>query len=201
MVDSNLEIEVKFLVSDLAEIRERLLGTGGTLFKARTYERNIRFDNGWGGLKLQGKLLRLRQDTAARITYKGHPAQEIDSEARVREELEMVVEDFDTAAAILERIGFEQQEVYEKYRETFALGSVEVMLDEMPFGDFVELEGAEAAIRTASRDLGLDWQKRILENYLALLARLKARFNLAVDDLTFKDFAELDVSIADLLDA
>jgi adenylate cyclase class 2 len=200
MAKDNLEVEVKFLVSDLDPIRQRLLGTGASLVKQRVYELNIRYDNAWQGLLRQGKLLRLRQDKAARLTFKGNPEETIRSEARVREEFETEVGDFDTLAAILERVGFERQQIYEKYRETFKLGDVEVVLDEMPYGDFVELEGDEAALREAADKLGLDWDKRILANYLALMAWLKEKHNLPFDDLTFSNFAGLDASAADLFD-
>jgi adenylate cyclase class 2 len=148
---------------------------------------------------MQGKLLRLRQDTAARLTYKGEPQTAVDSEARVREELEIEVGDFETTLALLQRVGFEPKQVYEKYRETFRFGLVEVVLDEMPFGDFVELEGDEAAIQAAAAALDLDWNRRILANYLAIMASLQERFGLDFDDVTFDNFAGLDISVRDLL--
>ena len=194
----NLEVEVKFLVADFTAVRERLLAVGAQLDKPRIYEHNIRYDNAWEGLLRRGKLLRLRQDKIARLTYKGIPPEEVQSEAKVREELEIEVSDFATTAAILERIGFEARQVYEKYRETFRLGAVEVVLDEMPFGNFVELEGEEQKIREAADMLQLDWDKRILDNYLALMSRLKEHHNLPFDNLTFDNFADLDISIGDL---
>jgi adenylate cyclase class 2 len=198
MSEEHFEVEVKFLVSDLAEIRERLAKAGASLLRPRTFEMNARYDNAGQELMHQGKLLRLRQDEIARLTYKGEPQEAVISEARVREELEIEVGDFAMTAAILERIGFEKQQVYEKYRETYELDSVEIVLDEMPYGDFVELEGAEVAIRDVAGKLALDWNDRILENYLALMARLKSYHDLPFDDLTFANFAGLDVSVADL---
>ena len=199
MSGDGLEIEVKFLIEDLATIRRRLERAGGTLKKPRIYERNVRFDTPWESLLLQGKLLRLRQDTVARITFKGEPEEMDPSEVRIREEIEMEVEDFDTAVAILEKVGFIQRQVYEKYRETFLLDRVEVVLDEMPFGQFVELEGGEQSIRSAADKLGLDWDKRILSNYLALMAQLKTAKNLPFDDLTFEKFAGTEATMGDLL--
>ena len=195
---NNLEVEVKFLVPDLAAFRERLQTAGAQLQQGRIYEHNIRYDNAWNGLLSRARLLRLRQDKIARLTFKGEPAETVESEVKVREELEIEVSDFATAAAILERIGFEQRQVYEKYRETFRFEEVEVVLDEMPFGNFVELEGEEQAIRRAADKLALDWERRILDNYLALMSRLKAHHNLPFEDLTFDNFAGLDVSVADL---
>ncbi|MCI0393863.1 MAG: class IV adenylate cyclase [Chloroflexi bacterium] len=195
----NLEVEVKFLLPDLAAFRQRLLAAGAILHTPRTYERNVRYDNAWNGLIRKGELLRLRQDQAARLTFKGVAQQDASSEAKVRLELEIGVSDLATAAAILEHIGFEPRQVYEKYRETFTFGEVEVVLDEMPFGNFVELEGEEAAIRAAAAELELEWPRRILDNYLLLMARLKAHHNLPFDDLTFENFAGLNVSIGDIL--
>ena len=199
MSDNHLEIEVKFLVDDLAAVRARLLALDARLEKPRVYERNIRFDNPWDGLQMQGKLLRLRQDVSARLTYKGEPQTTVDSEARVREELEVEVQDFQTTQALLERIGFEPKQVYEKYRETFVFGRVEVVLDEMPFGDFVELEGDDMSIQATADALGLDWNLRILANYLAIMASLRERFDLDFEDVTFENFARTEVSAKDLL--
>jgi len=199
MTGETLEIEVKFLVEDLAAVRQRLLTLGATAHKPRVYERNIRFDNPWDGLRTQGKLLRLRQDTAARLTYKGEPETAVASEARVREELEVEVGDFQTTFDLLKHVGFEPKQIYEKYRETFVFGQVEVVLDELPYGDFVELEGDDGPIRAAAVALNLDWDQRILANYLAILASLQQRFGLEFDDLTFENFAGIDVSVMDLL--
>ena len=139
---TNLEVEVKFLVDDLAAWRGRLLGAGAVLEKGRVYERNVRLDTADEALLKKWQLLRVRQDTAVRVTFKAPTAADAVSEAKVREELEMEVADFDTAVLIFQRLGFAPVQVYEKYRETFQLGDVEVVLDEMPYGNFVELEGS-----------------------------------------------------------
>jgi len=196
---TNLEVEVKFLVVDLAAMRQRIEAAGGVLHRGRVYERNIRYDNAWQGLMRQDKLLRLRQDSRNVITFKG-PAQNVDvAQVKIREELEIEVNDFDTAAAILQRLGFEAVQVYEKYRETFQLGPVEVVLDEMPFGNFMELEGEEGEIVAAAAHLGLDWEQRILANYLYLLSLVNNHYGLTVTDLTFANFTGLDISMPDVL--
>ena len=68
---TNLEVEVKFLVADVAAMRQRIEAAGGVLHRGRVYERNIRYDNAWQGLTRQDKLLRLRQDSRNVITFKG----------------------------------------------------------------------------------------------------------------------------------
>lgn len=198
-LQNNLEIEVKFLVTDEEALRETLIAAGAEHVREKVYERNVRFDDEAGSLLKEGKLLRVRQDDAVRLTFKGEAELDRPSEAKVREELETTAGDFDTVVDILERLGFEPRQVYEKYRETFRLGDVEVVLDELPFGRFVELEGSEADIRDAARQLGLPWEERILDNYLLLMARVKVYYGLPFDDLTFENFAGRDVSIADVL--
>jgi adenylate cyclase class 2 len=76
---------------------------------------------------------------------------------------------------------------------------VEVVLDEMPFGNFLELEGDEASIKTAVATLKLDWSKRLVTNYLALMGQVKNHYNLHFVDLTFANFEELSISVAAVL--
>ncbi len=196
-----LEIEVKFYVSELASVRERVIAAGGALKKERVYERNIRYDNAWDGLIARGAMLRLRQDKKAKMTFKGIPPNTDISaaQARVREEIEFEVGDFDSADLLLQRIGFAPRQTYEKYRETFQLGDVEIVLDEMPYGDFIELEGTEEGIRALAEQLDLDWDARIITNYLGLLAELNAHHGLEIQDLTFANFENCAISIADIL--
>ncbi len=122
-----LEIEVKFLLANRADFRARLLEVGAVLTKPRVFERNVRFDTPDNRLLRQEELLRLRQDTAVRLTYKGLAAADAHSEAKIREELEIQVSDFDVAALIFTRLGFAPVQVYEKYRETFTWQNVEIL--------------------------------------------------------------------------
>lgn len=195
-----LEVEVKFLLGDVARLRRRLAAMGAAPVKARLYERNVVFDNEQEQLRREGKLLRLRQDDRARLTYKGEPeaAAMGPDDMKVREELEVEVEDFATLETLLGRIGFAPTLVYEKYRETYRVDGVEIVLDELPFGDFLELEGEEDAIRAVAAELDLPWAERIVADYLQLLERLCAQENLPFSDLTFSNFEGVGVSVADL---
>ena len=196
-----LEIEVKFLVDDLRALRKHVVAAGAVLKKPRIFERNVRYDDDGDTLLAKQALLRLRQDSTVKITYKGMPntLAALQSEAKVREEIEIEVSDFDAADLLLQRLGFEAKQVYEKYRETFQLGDVEIVLDEMPYGNFIELEGSEAAIREAANRLGLDWQQRVLTNYLSLLSDFNRHHGLSINDLTFANFADINLPITPVL--
>jgi adenylate cyclase class 2 len=199
MNSENLEVEVKFLIDDLAAFRQRLLAADAIPVKPRIYERNIRLDTADETLRQRDELLRLRQDSAVRLTFKGPSLHAMTSQAKVREEIEVEASDLAQTALIFERLGFQPTQVYEKYRETFHWQDIEIVLDEMPFGNFVELEGDENSIKNAAVVLGLDWSNRIVADYLSLMERLKRHYQLPFDDITFDNFQNHPVSISIIL--
>lgn len=199
MTTDDLEVEVKFLVDDLDVLRRRLAEVGAQLVGPRVHERNVRFDTADEALLGRSQLLRLRADTRARLTFKGLAAEDAASEAKVREEIELEIGDFDQMGKILERLGFRPVQTYEKYRETYHWRGVEILLDEMPFGSFVELEGAETGLKATAAVLGLDWSRRLLTNYLELMDQCRQTYALPFNDLTFANFERRPVDLAELL--
>lgn len=187
------ELEVKFYVHDLAKVEQRLTALAAILTQPRTHEVNLRFDTPAGELARGLRVLRLRQDTAARLTYKG-PAQERDG-VRVRQEIEFVVEDFETARAFLEALGYRISMMYEKYRTVYDIGDVHITLDELPYGNFVEIEGPGVErIRSVNQHLGLDWSASVSESYVMLFDRLRRVMNLPFRDLSFENFEGLVIA-------
>ena len=197
MNKSMLEKEVKFYVTDLEALKDRLLAVGAVQSQARTREVNYRFDTPDGQLSASGRALRLRQDNRAILTFKGPTSME--EGVRVRPEFEVVVDDLSRARAILEGLGFVLTITYEKWRAVYQYNGLEITLDEMPYGNFTEIEGADtAAIQTTARVLALDWNTRIQGSYIELFDRFKKKRELSLDALTFSAFASLTVSWQDL---
>ena len=194
-MSSLIETEVKIAVADLDAIRQRLEAAGAALRAPRVFERNVRYEDAAGTLTPNDIVLRLRQDATARLTYKAPPDADtaLAENVRTRFEAEVTVSDFDTMDIILRRLGFVPYVVYEKYRTTYRLGAAEVVLDEMPFGPFIEVEGTASAIDQALDALGLADVPRILDSYLVLFERVKAALALDAHDLTFDNFAGVDV--------
>jgi len=191
------EIEVKFFLQDLAAFRQRLLSAGAFLTQPRVKEINLRFDTPQRDLSQKAQVLRLRQDEAAHLTFKGPGA--LEGGVLSRQEIEFEVSDFAAARRFLEALGYRVFTTYEKIRENFTLAGVQVSLDEMPFGTFTELEGPNPeAIRKLAESLGLAWERRITMSYLELFARLKAQLALPFDDLTFEAFRDLTIRPEDL---
>lgn len=212
MTASGQETEAKFYVRDLKRIKARLEELGARLIQERVLETNIRFDLPGAPLRAQGRVVRLRQDTRARLTYKS--ASENNEGVLSREEIEFVVEDFEKANRFLEALGYQKLVYYEKYRATYALpetsevlathstaevrkdlgGLVLIMFDELPFGDFVEIEGETVeSIRALASQLNLHWESAIATSYHALFERARESLNITIQDLSFAEFKGLEV--------
>lgn len=189
MKNAGQEIEAKFYVRDLAAIERRLQSIGGELVSPRVKEINLRFDTPDGRLAIGRQALRLRLDNVPRLTFKGPQA--VGDTVSNRQEIEFEVSDYQSARQFLEALGFILAVSYEKYRTTYALGSTEVVLDELPFGSFIEIEaGSAEAIHRSAKRLGLDWDVRCAESYLGLFQRLKAAIGLTAENLTFDELSD-----------
>jgi len=180
------EMEVKYFVKDLADIEKKLKELNAPLLSERTYELNYRFDTPDGKLAQQMQVLRLRQYRSTTLTFKS--AADPKSEVSSRQEIEFEVSNFQAAMLFLQALGFQISFIYEKYRTIYQLGDCAIMLDELPYGNFIEVEGKDvAAIKKASRCLQLEWNSRIKLSYLALFYKLKEKYDLKADHLVFKE--------------
>ncbi len=191
MNDNLVETEIKLYVPNLDRVRARLATVGAELEAARVFERNVRYDNQTGTLTGQGIVLRLREDSRVRLTYKERPTLIQDMVSRF--EAEVTVDDFAVMDIILRKLGFVPFVVYEKYRTTYRFAGTEVVLDEMPYGNFVEIEGTVETIQAAVETLDLTNAPRIKLSYLALFTYLKAQLGLEMPDLSFAHFEGVEI--------
>lgn len=192
MNTSNQEIEVKFLISNLPALLNKIESLGALTLRPRMLETNLRFDTPNHKLSERAQVLRLRQDDQAILTFKS-PG-EIVNGVISRTELEVVVSNFQTARAILEALGFQVFMTYEKYRQNFKLNDLVASVDEMPYGNFIELEGSSPEHVRATADLlGLDWNQRINLSYTALFGLYNQNTGNSFRDLSFETFSGLRV--------
>jgi adenylate cyclase class 2 len=192
-----LETEIKFYLVNLKSLRDRILELGAES-RGRFFERNLRFEDAHQSLKQRRSLLRLRQDKKSILTFKSPPDQP-DGKFKIMKELEVEVSDFGTTQHILEALGFHQEQVYEKWRETFEWNQTHLCLDTMPYGDFIEIEGPKPKIKEVAGRLGLNWHKRILLNYLDIFDILKQKCDLDFSDVTFDNYKNIEVHLVDYL--
>jgi adenylate cyclase class 2 len=157
-----IEIEKKYRLTRKQgqQVRRRLLEIGA-LFEGNEFEENTLYCG--AALDVATSVLRLRRlrhgdDTSdpwqrAVLTYK----QRFPSTSAIKQQLEdeTLVADAGAMAAILDALGFVPALVYEKRRATWRLGGAEIVIDELPFGLFMEIEGPESEIRKLERRLAI----------------------------------------------
>ena len=190
-MSANTETEVKLYVPDLETVAQRLEAGGAELVTPRVFERNVRYEDGDESFTPQGVVLRLREDERIRLTYKG-PGM-VSGGIIQRYEAEVEVSSFDTMQAILEHLGYHPHMIYEKYRSTYELDGAEIVLDEMPYGHFVEIEGETTQIELLVTRLRLDQAPRFGVSYVGLFDRVRRNLKLDFRDLSFENFSGIEV--------
>ena len=169
-----VEIEAKMTVYSFDSVRSRLREAGAS-GPVEHLEVNTFFDTEDRSLLAADEGLRLRLDRLVAagterhvITYKG-PRQL--GPLKSREEVEVEVSDADSAARLLERLGYLRTLSFEKRRQSWALDGCKVELDELPhLGKFVEVEGPdEQSVLRVRERLGLASRPIVKSGYIALL--------------------------------
>lgn len=176
-----LEIELKYLDVDLEAVSETLRELGAT-FEGKRFESNTVFDDDARSLKQRGILVRLRDDGRNILTLKKPPQTPVPQGVKVWDERETELDDPDAIRAVLDVLGCREAFQYEKVREEWVYGGCHVCLDHMPFGDFVELEGAVEDIEACAAALGIAENKTSTDNYHQLNKAYRRANNLPEND-------------------
>jgi len=129
------------------------LNESNALYQGEEFEENTLFSGG----SLEGKtaVLRLRRvNERAVLTYKQRFHS--DSPIKFQREEETEIADAEAMSAILISLGFIPALVYEKRRKTWQVNNVEIVVDELPFGFYMEIEGDEDAIINTEKLFGFE---------------------------------------------
>lgn len=174
-----IEIEKKYRLKrgERDHLAARLLDTGAVR-EGSEFEENIIYTG--GNLDPQRSVLRLRRvDSRALLTYKERfPTS---SAIKHQREDETLVADAEAMAQILDALGYRPALVYEKRRETWRLAGAVVVIDELPFGLFAEIEGEEKAIEGAERLLELAGAEAEMATYPQLTERYGKRKGMTIE--------------------
>lgn len=148
-----IEVEKKFRLTKRQRdgLLRRLPEIGANL-EGEDFEENILYSG--GTIEIGVSILRMRRvGKNAFLTYKKRiPGS---SSIKQRLEEETAVADPEAMAAILEALGYSPAMVYEKRRQTWRLGQTEIVIDVLPFGLFMEIEGRVNQIKAVERKLGV----------------------------------------------
>lgn len=135
-----IETEKKYRLNKkrLVELSAKLEAIGA-VFAGERFEEN--YLHRGGALDERGAMLRLRKigDTCF-FTYKEKLRNDSDYKHKI--EFETIVSDVGATESIIGMLGYHLSLIYEKHRKAWHLGDVEVVLDELPFGLYMEIEGS-----------------------------------------------------------
>ena len=172
------EIEVKIRVPNRAIRIDRINKAGFVPSVARLFESNTLYDTADGALRQSATVLRLRQaGKNCVITWKG--LGEV-STYKIRAELETAIGSLETMHRILEHLGYAPFFRYEKYRTVYARKASareardwngragELVYDETPIGNYLELEGPKGWIDAVAAQLGYHRQDYLTASYVRL---------------------------------
>jgi len=149
-----IEIEKKYhLTTEQARYVEDELAAVAASFIGEEFEENTIY--GGGVLDDLAPILRIRRiGSKSILTFKRRIQNGSDVKHQIEHESE--ISDPESIAAILLELKFSARIVYEKRRKTWRFKNVEIVLDELPFGLFMEIEGSITQISEAEMILGIE---------------------------------------------
>lgn len=149
------EIEIKFLNINKDDIRMQLEGIGLSclqkefLMVRKTFHHVHTDKNEWFRIRKEAK--------KTTMTYKCIHENAIDGV----EEYEIIVDDLESAAIILQKTGLNNTSTQENYREIWGNEEIEICIDTWPsLKPYIEIEGkSEDLVRKYSEKLGFDFER------------------------------------------
>lgn len=174
-----VEIEKKYrLPSERRAPIENALRELGAQFVRDDVEENTIY--GGEQLERSASIVRIRRtQNRSVLTYKRRIENVSDVKQQIEHESE--ISDADAVSKLLLELNLEPKLVYEKRRATWKLRSVEVLLDELPFGLFMEIEGSLTGIKEAEMLLDIEDLETENETYPRLTARLGKRMGEVIE--------------------
>jgi adenylate cyclase class 2 len=133
------EVEIKARVNDLEGLARKVERIGGKFVREVTQE-DLYFRRPSRDLKKRDEVLRLRREGENyTLTFKGR---RVGKDAKVRDELEVKVSDYNKMIELLQSLEFEKSFIIKKRRKEFIFDNVIIALDSVKgLGKFVEIEG------------------------------------------------------------
>jgi adenylate cyclase class 2 len=178
------EVELKARVDDSEGLLGRIKEAGG-VFLREVVQEDYYFKHPCWDFKEKDEALRLRREGAVCIlTFKGP---RLGKSAKVREELEVRLDDFKGMAALLQRLGFEKAFTIKKRRSDFSLEGATISVDSVEgLGEFVEIE-----VLVRELPAGTGEEAQMMENLYKLLGDIAERLKVPRDRLTTESYLEM----------
>ena len=179
-----IEIEKKYRLT-LAERRalEKRMRELGYKPKPVEFEENTIYRG--GKLRFGRRALRLRRVNGdAILTHKERIPTK--SSTKHQNENETRVSDPNAIHEILQSLGFSPALVYEKRRTRWQVGKAKVVIDELPFGLFMEIEASEKEIARVENLIGAQACEAVSATYPSMTAKLGKKARQGIIEARFR---------------
>jgi len=183
-----IETEIKFRVTNTAQLEAELTSIGFHLVTPRSFERNVLYDTADRSLRGKRELVRIRNYAGHwLLTHKRVPDSGI-GEDRHKHRVETETELSDGAALeeVFFAIGLLPAFRYEKWRTEWSDDIGHCVVDETPLGTFAELEGEPEWIDRVTSRLGVTPEEQLTVSYGRLFDQWRERTGSTAQDLTFE---------------
>lgn len=158
------EIEVKFKINKGENITGKLRKLGGSI-KNEYYQTTYGFFSK-DSIK-KGVFPRIRVESGKHVlTVKVRPKKK--TNYFERKEYSLEIDDEKNGIAVLKLLGFDRVREFKKKRQEWVFPDIEVCLDTLYFGRFLEIEGTKKNIEKMIKRLGFEKRERITKAYLAI---------------------------------
>ena len=197
------EIELKFVIPNIASLEARLPSLGFHLDTPRTFESNTLFDTPGRDLRAAGQILRIRQyGDLWTLTHKRPPDNDDPaSRYKTRIETETHLDDAGALEEIFRQLGYAPVFRYEKYRTEWSQVTSEssnpmhLVIDETAIGTWGELEGPTKWIDDTLAQLAIDPTTCTTQSYGKLFLNWKESTKSPAGNLTFAEVEAFQLAI------
>ncbi|HEY1806229.1 MAG TPA: class IV adenylate cyclase [Terracidiphilus sp.] len=191
-----IETEIKFRVTDLSALTERLESAGFRVQTPRSFESNVLYDTPDRRLRARTEILRIRSYAGHwTLTHKRLPTPDSGAASpetdrhKHRIETETEISEGAALAELFLSLGLVPAFRYEKWRTEWSDNEGHCVIDETPIGNYAELEGASDWIDRAAERLGVNPASYITLSYGRLFDQWRIDHRSDIEDLTFAAIA------------
>lgn len=165
------EKQVKYKINNFDYISKRLIEIEA-IFIGGFMEKTIRYDNDDLKCSNNGVFIRTKSGMKNVLTLKEIPTDSSNTSfERITTEVE--VDNINKIGYILEKIGLTKKFIMEKYRLFFKYDNVDILIDELPFGIYLEIKGEDNEINRVTKMLNIDEADLIKMTYWDIYDKIK----------------------------
>ncbi len=166
-----METELKFKIESITGTKDKLKKLGAKKVSSE-FEQDFYFDNDKKTLWKTVKVLRIRKVGRRGILTMKSGFKKVSKKFKVMRELEVNTDNFQNLKIILGEIGYKVDGYKEKYRDTYRLDNVNILIDRLPYlGSYMELEGRGPDINRVVKKLGFDFKDSSSLSYGQLFSK------------------------------